>query len=223
MSRCLPTPRDAQAPCDRAARTCLGRGLRRLSSRALQSLACAAAVFVLAVVPGPTNAAPIVSAEVVTVGVGDVFSIDIEVADAVNLVSWQLDLGFDPAIVQASAVSEGPFLSSSGTTLFNPGVIDNVTGLISLASASFVDLAPPSGSGVLMTVEFLALGPGVSALALSNVFLNLLDADFTLQNGQITVVGDGGPIPVPEPGTIGLLATGFLLLHARHRRPRRHP
>jgi hypothetical protein len=173
-------------------------------------------IFVLPLVwaPALVNAdgvlpVPIISAPFVTVGVGDIFPIPISITGAAEVSSWQFDLAFDPAIVQADFVDEGPFLSSFGATLFTPGVIDNVAGLISLVADSYVDLPPnPSGDGVLANIEFDALAPGVSPLTFSNVFLNDLDTGFTVTNGQITVTGTA----VPEPSTLVLFASGVGLL-----------
>jgi hypothetical protein len=152
-----------------------------------------------------------------TVNVGNTFNITLHVADAVDLTSWQFDLAYNPTILQANLVTEGSFLSSAGTTFFTPGVIDNTTGLISLVSASFVDLFPPSGSGVLATVSFTALTSGLSPLTASNVFLNFLDptgGDFTVTNGSVCVNGatacDG--TPVPEPSSLWLMILGGLLV-----------
>lgn len=171
-------------------------------------------IFALPVMWAPAfvEATPI-SAPFVTVGVGDTFTIAISFTDAVDLTSWQFDLAFDPTIVQATSVTEGPFMSSFGATLFSPGVIDNTTGLISLVTDSYVDLPPnPSGSGVLANIGFQALAPGVSPLTFSNVFLNLSDQDFTIADGQITVTDIA---PVPEPATLVLLTSGLALLGAR--------
>lgn len=110
-----------------------------------------------------------VTVDSATVNVGDTVSLNINVADAVNLTSWQFDLGYDPTILHADLVTEGPFLSSAGTTVFTPGIIDNSTGLISLVSDSFVDLTPPSGSGVLATIQFTALSSGLSPVTMSPI------------------------------------------------------
>ena len=173
--------------------------------------------FALFVILAPTfaKALPVISAPFVTVGVGDTFTIPVSITGATDLTSWQFDLAFDPSIVTATSVTEGPFMSAFGTTLFSPGVIDNTAGLISLVTDSYVDLPPiPSGSGVLANIDFTALAPGVSPLTFSNVFLNLSDSGFDIVNGQITVTGTQ-PQKVPEPTTLMLLASGLALFGMR--------
>ena len=184
-------------------------------------LAALAIALLVMLHPLPSEAVPVISAPFVTVGVGDTFTIPISITGATDLTSWQFDLAFSPAIVKANSVTEGPFMSAFGTTLFTPGVIDNVTGLISLVADSYVDLPPnPSGAGVLAEIEFTALGPGVSPLTFSNVFLNLSDQGFSVTNGRITVTGTAR---VPEAATLALLTSGLVLLGVRRltRRGRR--
>jgi hypothetical protein len=154
-----------------------------------------------------------------TVNIADIFHINLNVADAVSLTSWQFDLAYNPTILQANLVTEGPFLSSGGTTFFTPGVIDNTTGLLSLVSTSYVDFTPPSGSGVLASVQFTAVSAGLSPLTASNVFLNFNDSGFTVSNGAVCVLGNsctgtggGGGGSVPLPDTAGLFLIGGLML-----------
>ncbi len=142
---------------------------------------------------------------------GDTFSLNLNVADAVDLTAWQFDLAYDPTILQANLVTEGPFLASAGSTLFVPGFIDNTTGLIGGVSGFFTDItAPPSGSGVLASIEFTLLSAGLSPVTASNVFLNFMDptsGGFTVTNGSA-----GVGTPVPEPSTVLLLLLGGIML-----------
>ena len=163
------------------------------------------------------QAAPILSTPAGTAAVGDTFLLPIAITGAVDVWSWQFDLAFDPAIVQAKAVREGPFLSSMGTSIFGPGVIDNTTGLVSLVTGVYVDLPPnPSGDGVLATIEFVALAPGAPAFQISNAFLNLLPVGFDVTHGSFSVTGDPPPpTTIPEPTTLVALGTGLFLINAR--------
>lgn len=147
-----------------------------------------------------------------TVNVGNAFTINLNVVGAVDLTSWQFDLGYNSALLRANSVTEGPFLSSAGITTFIPGVIDNTAGLISGVSGFFADLTPPSGSGVLASIEFTALSPGLSPLTVSRAFLNFSDSGFSVANGSACVTGSPacGANPVPEPSSFALLLLGGL-------------
>ena len=96
----------------------------------------------------------------------------IDITGVSNLFAFQFDVGFDPPIVSAIGVTEGSFLPTGGSTLFIPGTIDNVTGVISNTADALTGLVPGvSGSGTLAKVQFQALAPGTSAITLSNVIL----------------------------------------------------
>jgi hypothetical protein len=151
-----------------------------------------------------------------TLTVKDTFSVDVNVGGTPGLTSWQFDLGYNPSILRADLVTEGPFLSSFGTTVFTPGVINNTTGVISLVANSFVDLTPPpSGSGALASVQFTALRPGFSSLSASNVFLNFLNSGFTVTKGSASIGGTAG---AAEPSTVALLSLGLGIWYFLQRR-----
>jgi hypothetical protein len=166
---------------------------------------------------GTSNAAvaPVVlAAGSDTVNVGDVFTIPVSIASTQGLTSFQFDLAFNPAVVQAfsftdlgtdfetAAINGGGFLT--GIT----GFIDNTTGVLSgVADSMSGVLTGLIPGGVLVDVDFLALASGTSPFAPSNAFLtdngvplSSANNDFVLQNGQVAV---------PEPGTLILL--GFAL------------
>jgi general secretion pathway protein D len=165
-----------------------------------------------------------VSAGSATVNVNDLFSIPISISGVDDLTAFQLDLAFDPTIVMALAVNEGAdFVNAAtaggGATLFTPGVIDNSAGLVSLVADAMVGVVGPglTPSGVLVTIDFQALMPGVPPLTLSNAFLtendqvlSSVNQDLVVQNGQVTVSGQ-----VPEPSTLSLLSVGLAALGAR--------
>lgn len=168
-----------------------------------QRAAVAVLGLVLAPITGQTAVISI-TPPLSTVGVGGTFPVNFHVTGAVNLESWQFDLKYNPLLLQAESVTEGPFLASSGATLFVPGFIDQTTGLISGTAGFFVDLPPaPSGDGELAIVHFKALGLGLSSLELRDLFLNG-NSGVTGTNASVSVV--------PLPGTAMLMGAGCLLL-----------
>ncbi|MCR4439992.1 MAG: FlgD immunoglobulin-like domain containing protein [bacterium] len=98
---------------------------------------------------------------------------DVVIDDATNLGSFQFEIGYDPAVVQlrgSSPVQLGSFLASTGRTVIPVGpAIDTTAGTIVFGAATFGTQAGPTGSGVLATISWTAVGEGTSSLDLRNV------------------------------------------------------
>ena len=156
-----------------------------------------------------------------TVTPGQNFSVNVSASSVADLYGYQFDLGFNPALLSATSVSEGSFLPSAGATFFIPGTINNVAGSIVFTADSLVGAIPgATGSGTLATVNFKALAAGTSAVALSNV--TLLDSKLSTitagsANGSVTVSG------VPEPSTWTMMLVSMVLIrrYKMLRRPER--
>jgi general secretion pathway protein D len=117
-----------------------------------------------------------------------------------DLYDYQFDLNYDPTKLQyVSGATEGPFLATAGSTFFFSGIPSS--GSVQFVFDTLLGPGPgASGSGVLATFDFLAIGKGTSTLSLANVLAqdtpgNLINLG--LGSAQTTV---------PEPGTLGLLA-----------------
>ncbi len=99
----------------------------------------------------------------------DSFTVRVNVEDVTALVSWQFNITFNPAVLQAEIVWEGPFLKQlnpPGTTFLLPA-IDNVAGWVtSGAVLKNYNYGGVTGSGVLATVCFKAVAEGNSVLDL---------------------------------------------------------
>lgn len=180
---------------------------------------------------GPIFAEPIVSIQPSsgTFNIGDPFSLDISIRGAFDLYAFQFDLGFDPAVLSATSVTDGGFLGAPLDVFFIPGTIDNPSGSITfIANTLFGAVPGVSGNGVLASIGFTAIGLGTNSLiTLSGV--TLLDtASFDLdppqpilvivQGGGSVTVNPAAPAPVPEPATLFLFGTGLATLRYWRRR-----
>jgi cohesin domain-containing protein len=149
-----------------------------------------------------------------TVGVGSAFDLNVNISSVSDLFAFQFDIVFNPEVLSATSVSEGPFLLSGGTTAFVPGSIDNVGGEISVTADSLVGAVPGvSGDGVLATLHFAALAAGTSDISLSNIILldsNLVTLDSTSADGSVTI----GATTLPEPAPALTMLAGSLAILA---------
>ena len=96
-----------------------------------------------------------------SVSAGETFTAALNIADAVDLAGAQLNIHFDPAVLETTDIQEGDFLSGEGV-FFQVEGFKTVQGEISgirIAHANGV-----TGGGTLLKVVFKAKAAGVSAL-----------------------------------------------------------
>ncbi len=128
---------------------------------------------------------------------GDTFTLDIGAKDVFDFAGWQFDIAFDPAALEAIDVSEGNFLKTGGSTLFQGGTIDNAAGKIKGISAIRLSTQGVSGTGTLLQVTFKAKSDGETRLTLQNF-------EFGATTGDLIPAGPHEVRITVE----GLLATG---------------
>jgi general secretion pathway protein D len=143
---------------------------------------------------------------------GQTFSLAVDVAGVSDLYGYQFDLYFNPAILSALSVSEGPFLSSGGSTFFLPGTIDNTGGTIT-DNGDILETAISgvSGSGTLLNFSFQALSVGDSSVQIENLTaLNSFGEGLVFDQADSVVTVAGAAAPEPAMGL--LFAAGFVAM-----------
>jgi parallel beta-helix repeat protein len=91
---------------------------------------------------------------------GENFTINITVANIVNLYSFEFQLSYNTTILDAMGVTVGPFLKSPYH--INKQIIDDAAGIIWLSVESQAPASPANGSGTLATITFMVpMGLGI--------------------------------------------------------------
>jgi hypothetical protein len=123
-----------------------------------------AATTTMSVIPSFSNVAPT-----------DVFNVNIIIADVANLTGWEFKLFYLKAIVNCSAVAEGPFLKSGGSTFKVFNITNNYNsthGRILAACALLGANVSVTGTGMAALITFKALAPGNTPLDLVDTKLS---------------------------------------------------
>ena len=123
---------------------------------------------------------------------GDTFTLDISAETVFDMAGWQFDIAYDPAALEAISVSEGDFLKTGSTTLFQSGSTDNVAGKIAGLSAIRLSTQGISGTGSLLQVRFKAKSGGETELALQNFQFGAITGEsFPAGPHQIRITVEG--------------------------------
>lgn len=97
------------------------------------------------------------------------FWVSVTVVNVTNLYAWQFNLTFNPSILEAVDVVEGPFLKQLRTTMMPAPRKDNTVGWVYAGAAFFNwDEAGASGNGVLALASFKVKAEGMTSIHVSN-------------------------------------------------------
>lgn len=123
-------------------------------------------------------------------GTGEVFTVNVTVADVTDLYGWEAKLYYDSSILSCKSVSEGSFLKNVGSTFFNFTINDNynpAVGRVEAFNTLLGQIPGVSGEGVLLSVTFETKELGIAILDLENTILSDINA-----NVMPHIVVDGG-------------------------------
>jgi hypothetical protein len=116
------------------------------------------------------------------VTVGEEFTVDIKIRDALNAYSWQAGLTFNPNVLECTGFEEGTFLSDVGGTYWFPGTINNTAGFITAHASTLLGEITASGDGQLAYLTFTVKASGISDLHLRDVILSDFELNMILFN-----------------------------------------
>lgn len=145
-----------------------------------------------------------------TLSIGQTVTVNVRIDDVVGLAGDEIHMSYNPSILEVQdadpaqagvQITIGSFLHPDYVALHS---VDPAQGKIDLSVLQLPPRPPVSGSGVLATITFKAIGNGTSPLTFNSVLLSTSSAEpiyASLQNGQVTVGGGAGPTPTPAPPT----------------------
>ncbi len=145
-----------------------------------------------------------------TLSIGQTVTIHIRIDDVAGLAGDEVHILYNPSILEVQdadpnqtgvQITIGSFLYPDFIALHS---VDPVQGKIDFSVLQLPPRPAVSGSGVLASITFKAIGNGTSPLTFSSVLLSDSNANpipASLQNGQVTVSGSSAPTPTPGPGS----------------------
>ena len=169
-----------------------------IGSVILVSPACASGVATVSVDPTTQNFP--------SAHVGDTIHVNIVVSKVPKLWGWDIvDLTFNPKILNITGVTEGPFLSKAGQTLFiwdSESLRQLSQGDIPEIQDVLLSTNTASGSGVIATLAFTVLSLGTSQIAFKHTELD--------SNAPTINYTDNQPIStiIPSTGVDAIVVVG---------------
>jgi len=191
------------------------------------------AVFILSMAMASVGTAspeePVIRLELhdTTAGVGETFTVNITVtgiSEEESLYGWECKkIIFNPGIINAVNVTEGPFLRDTGYSTFFSKKIDNTAGTVKALCIINPPFPPTgaNGSGTLATIIFEAVGQGATDLYFEEKddteLQTVLGEAPYLENYPIAHTAEGGffnnggpPIPLYIVGIVVIVAVSTI-------------
>lgn len=106
-----------------------------------------------------------------TVGKGVLFPAKVNVERVSNLAGFQIDISFNPAILEAVKAEQGTFLAAGGSVYWPEPSINNTAGTIGIVSAR-TSAGGANGNGTLATITFKSKATGESYIRFKKVVLS---------------------------------------------------
>lgn len=107
---------------------------------------------------------------------GEHFNVSVEIVEAVNVYAWQVNMTFNPAVLECINATEGDFLKTQPETVFYVK-INNTRGIIFSGCSTKGEYPGVIGHGTLFTIEFAALVQGECALNITHPNTILLEVN----------------------------------------------
>jgi hypothetical protein len=102
--------------------------------------------------------------------VGTTINVNFTVSNVQNLFAWNLNLTWNPQVLNLTQIQEGPFLTDSGQTIFpwdpSSSPISRSQGYLQGVDDVLLSSTGVDGNGVLATITFKVLSTGTSAISI---------------------------------------------------------
>jgi len=109
---------------------------------------------------------------------GESFDVNVTVTNVTDLYAFDINMTFNPSILNCTGVEEGAFLKQAGATWWFEPDIRNDKGYVLFGNSLFpAPSAGANGNGTLATITFKVLAEGTSSLDFSMTALNTLDEE----------------------------------------------
>lgn len=127
-----------------------------------------------------------------TVQSGETFTVSVVITDVVNLGGFQFDMAYDPRVVHAERAEVGPFLGSTGRTIFPFVEIKETEAVVTVGAGSLPNQPAPDGGGTLARIALTGQGVGHTSLDLQDMRILSPSGDskpVTVADGTAVVKG----------------------------------
>jgi general secretion pathway protein D len=136
----------------------------------------------------PTTMSVVASPSQFQAGAAAPYTVPIMVAGAPDIGTLTLRVTYNPAVLRAQAVAQGTFMAQGGTaTTFVPK-IDANTGQVDIVISRPSTSGGASGSGLIGSIQFLAMSPGSSQITIAGVAVSPGGQPVSVQFNPATVV-----------------------------------